>query len=76
MHEPDNRMEAAPAGEYVSASDYAALAAENERLRKAGDAFFDSVIGYYGEHILEDEKHSSGQKCRDWLAAKEGGDAK
>ena len=104
MHEPDNRMEAAPAGEYVSASDYAALAAENERrteqlklsmsmtdscidninrltaenerLRKAGDAFFDSVIGYYGEHILEDEKHSSGQKCRDWLAAKEGRDAK
>jgi len=111
MHKPDNRMEAAPAGVYISEADYAAIAAENERLRssqlslekwiaceqihfdtadnlreklyqasvqierlrKAGDAFFDSVIGYYGEHILEDEKHSSGQKCRDWLAAKEGG---
>ena len=48
----------------------AALEAENERLRKAGDAFFESEIGYYGEQIINDPKHQSGQMCREWLAAK------
>ena len=45
---------------------------EVERLRKAGDAMYESEIGYYGEQILEDMKHHSGELCRNWLAAKEG----
>jgi uncharacterized coiled-coil protein SlyX len=48
------------------------LQAEVERLTKAGDAFCESEIGYYGEHIIEDMKHGSGELCRNWLAAKEG----
>jgi hypothetical protein len=50
----------------------ARLKAEVERLTKAGDAFYESEIGYYGEQILNDSKHHSGQMCRDWNAAKEG----
>ena len=50
----------------------AELRAEVERLTKAGDAFYESEIGYYGEQILNDPKHHSGQMCRDWNAAKEG----
>ena len=48
------------------------LKAEVERLRKAGDALYESEIGYYGEQILVDPKHHSGELCRNWLAAKEG----
>lgn len=48
------------------------LKEENERLRKAGDALYESEIGYYGEQILEDMKHHSGELCRNWNAAKEG----
>ena len=48
------------------------LREELERLTKAGDAFYESEIGYYGEQILNDPKHHSGQMCRDWNAAKEG----
>jgi len=48
------------------------LQAQVERLTKAGDAFYESEIGYYGEQILNDPKHHSGQMCRDWNAAKEG----
>ena len=43
-----------------------------ERLRKAGDALYESEIGYYGEQILNDMKHHSGELCRNWNAAKEG----
>ena len=43
-----------------------------ERLRKAGDDFYESEIGYYGEQILENMKHHSGELCRNWNAAKEG----
>jgi hypothetical protein len=50
----------------------ARLKAEVERLTKAGDAFYESEIGYYGEQILNDPKHHTGQLCRDWNAAKEG----
>jgi len=50
----------------------AALKAEVERLRKAGDALYESEIGYYGEQILENMKHHSGELCRNWNAAKEG----
>jgi predicted RNase H-like nuclease (RuvC/YqgF family) len=49
----------------------ARLKAEVERLRKAGDAMYESKIGYYGEQILEDMKHHSGELCRNWNAAKE-----
>lgn len=48
------------------------LEADVERLRKAGDALYESEIGYYGEQILEDMKHHSGELCRNWNAAKEG----
>jgi hypothetical protein len=48
------------------------LQAQVERLTKAGDAFYESEIGYYGEQILDDLKNHSGQMCRDWSAAKEG----
>ena len=48
------------------------LKAEVERLRKAGDALYESEIGYYGEQILVDPKHHSGELCRNWIAAKEG----
>jgi chromosome segregation ATPase len=47
------------------------LQAHIERLTKAGDAFYESEIGYYGEQIINDPKHHSGQMCRDWNAAKE-----
>jgi hypothetical protein len=46
--------------------------AQVERLTLAGDAFYESEIGYYGEQILNDPKHHTGQLCRDWNAAKEG----
>ena len=43
-----------------------------ERVVKAGDALYESEIGYYGEQILENMKHHSGELCRNWNAAKEG----
>jgi hypothetical protein len=46
------------------------LKAENERLRKAGDQFFESEIGYFGEHILDNPKHPSYEMLHNWLAAK------
>ena len=56
----------------VPVEEYEKLKAENERLRKAGDALYESEIGYYGEQILVDPKHHSGELCRNWDAAKEG----
>lgn len=47
-----------------------------ERLRQAGDEFYDYFICYHGEDIVQNKKHYSGQMCRDWLAAKEGRDNK
>ena len=52
--------------------DIKTLKAQVERLTKAGDAFYESEIGYYGEQIIEDMKHTSGEMCRNWNAAKEG----
>lgn len=46
------------------------LEEQNKKLIKAGDAFYESETGYYGEQILGDPKNHSGQMCRDWLAAK------
>lgn len=43
-----------------------------ERLVAAGDALYESQIGYYGEQILEDMKHHPGGLCRNWIAAKGG----
>ena len=48
------------------------LQVERQRLTKAGDALYESEIGYYGEQILENMKHHSGELCRNWKAAKEG----
>lgn len=56
----------------VLIAENARLKAELERLRKAGDALYESEIGYYGEQILENMKHHSGELCRNWNAAKEG----
>lgn len=54
-------------GEYVLESDYAALAAENERLRKAGDAMHRAIK--VSDYALD-------WAIEVWLAAKEGRDAK
>jgi len=58
--------------EQYALKENARLKAEVERLTKAGDAFYESEINYYGEQILNDPKHHSGHMCRDWNAAKEG----
>lgn len=68
-------VEALKLGSLLSAVDvlqFINMKAENERLRKAGDALYESEIGYYGEQILVDPKHHSGELCRNWNAAKEG----
>ena len=54
-------------GEYVLYSDYAALAAENERLRKAGDAMHRAIK--VSDYALD-------WAIEVWLAAKEGRDVK
>jgi hypothetical protein len=53
-------------GEYVLHADYAALQAENERLRKAGDA----VVAAYCMGDKNVEKWKEYPVVRDWLAAK------
>ena len=62
-------------GPWVSHSDYAALAAENERLRKAGDELYGSA---QGAGCSECEGMYNRLECAldAWLAAKEGRDAK
>ncbi len=57
-------------GNLVAYSDYAAIAAENERLRKAGDAF--------GEALKENPTslYHIHECVKAWNAAKEGRDAK
>ena len=57
-------MQDASNGDWVLASDYAALAAENERLREAGEKMADIVW-----HIRTPEAHAA---LYDWNAAKEG----
>ena len=41
-----------PKGQFILWDDYAALKAENERLRKAGDAMHCFLIGYIVENRL------------------------
>ena len=63
MHEDDK-------GSFITYSDYAALAAENERLRKAGDELANLIW-------WEDPVYSDIMKVtQGWKAAKEGRDAK
>ena len=59
----DAKMEAFEDGEFVRHADYAALLAENERLRKAGDALVEIVHGTYCV--------TPPQALIDWHAAKE-----
>ena len=55
------------------ASDNAALKAENERLRKAGDAMY-RYVGKSPEHSIQMDSHDKSKK--DWQVAKEGMNAK
>ena len=59
---------------WIKESDYSALASENERLRKAGDAFigtylFASVKGLVSQDI-------AAKVIQEWQAAKEGKEIK
>ena len=63
MQEDDN-------GPFITYADYAALAAENERLRKAGDKVMDLFYHDGDEGCLYHEAY------KHWAAAKEGRDAK
>ena len=58
-------MEAFEDGEFVRHADYAALLAENERLRKAGDAMADQVWKNCGCEDCE-------ELCDQWCDAKRG----
>ena len=60
-------MQDAENGDWIYHSDYAALAAENERLRKAGDAMHRAIK--VSDYALD-------WAIEVWLAAKEGRDAK
>lgn len=57
------------AGDYVLHSDYARLQAEVERLRKAGDAMADEIIGCYN---AEGYDPADSETLPKWNAAKEG----
>ena len=72
LHVADQAVAACEAEIQKLREENARLKAEVERLTKAGDAFYESEINYYGEQILNDPKHHSGHMCRDWNAAKEG----
>jgi hypothetical protein len=61
-----------PDGDWVDWKDYAALAAENERLRKAGD----DLMGNYYATCLDVDGFNEWPSVKAWLAAKEGRDAK
>jgi hypothetical protein len=74
LSEPDISYgtEESPNGEYVRYADYAALKAENKRLRKAGDALLEC------HKIRDDLAYSIQEQSPDvakamlaWLSAKE-----
>jgi len=54
-----------PNGDFIRYFDFAALQAENERLRKAGDAMADYIKGY---SIADKQDYP--RQVFDWLAAK------
>ena len=53
--------------------DYTNLKAENERLRKAGDAMY-RYVGKSPQSSIQMDNHDKSK--RDWLAAKEGNETK
>ena len=71
----DAKMKAFEDGEFVRQADYAALQAENERLRKAGDVLME-VYCESSFYELEPRDWKTIPSVADWLAAKEGRDAK
>ncbi len=61
-------MEAFEDGEFVRHADYARLQAENERLRKAGDAVIEKLAEAYAGDVSEfDHAHV----FKAWIEAKE-----
>jgi hypothetical protein len=57
-----------PAGNWVGYAEYAALQAENERLRKAGDAVIEKLAEAYAGDVSEfDHAHV----FKAWIEAKE-----
>jgi hypothetical protein len=60
-------------GQYVAWGDYAALKAKNERLRKAGDALAKELATAWSSTVSELDETAP---IYQWLAAKEGRDAK
>jgi hypothetical protein len=60
-----------PAGNWVGYADYAALQAENERLRKAGDAMAASHLTLIKIFLRESSDEWHQQIHESWLAAKE-----
>ena len=64
----EHRFQAEEGGEWVKWEDYAALQAENERLRKAGDAVIEKLAEAYAGDVSEfDHAHV----FKAWRAAKE-----
>jgi hypothetical protein len=61
----DAKMEAFEDGEFVRHADYAALQAENERLRKAGDAMENRLYEFSGDFDL-----NPFEECSEWNKAK------
>jgi len=67
----DAKMEAFEDGEFVRHADYAALQAENERLRKAGDAMENELFRVILMELPGLEKEDiNNQYIADWRAAK------
>ena len=60
-------------GDWVNHRDYVKLQAENERLRKAGDAMC-RYVGKEPKHSIQMDRHDKSKK--DWNKAKEGRNAK
>ncbi|MFN7341382.1 MAG: hypothetical protein ACK5VI_09920 [Opitutia bacterium] len=67
----DAKMEAFEDGEFVRHADYAALQAENARLRKAGDAMENELFRVILMELPGLEKEDiNNQYISEWLAAK------
>ena len=62
-----------PEQRFIKWEDYAALAAENERLRKAGDAMAKHYFELYWILNAESTSRHEPASITDWEAAKEGG---
>ena len=61
-------------GEYVLHSDYARLKAEVERLTKAGDVLYNSMMEIGCNEMADNFQHDAWfGSMKDWNAAKKGG---